>query len=898
MEKFLDNKWVPLIYDFCCRGPSDNITLEYLRDNGSKYEISSGRAASLKFNELYSGSQWHIPELEESIYCPMLYLVDNGYLERHMFVFINHENIENCLKNNVAVPNRRFFKMLLGEHLRETKKCRRSSINELVDNIPNNDYRKPKYYSRNNKKSDRFKINNPKLKKIIDKTMKQVDYDVDTKVKNIPELALKLYKYQHSDVKWMLNIEKNGPRKLLYKQLDDDASVYKYSIRNIIFSKHVNYKLRKINTDVPIPITFYGGCLADEVGLGKTIDMLALSVINKPVNPKDIGYRYENRIFSGATVIVCPSQLCGQWRSEIEKNLMHKETKKYKKQKIISFITKVHLKKYSYKDLCEARYVIISFNYLKNTAYTENVHQNEYMSTIDYRKKLDEDSIKNFQKFHMEDYLEKKYTNLSMVHWHRIIFDEFHELHDISGKTLIKKAVCTMNSSFRWCVSGTPFANGEAGLYDIMLFLSGKDVNRNKIDIYEQDYSNLIRRNTKDGVSTEFRLPKIINKPIFLDFSLTERSMYNAYISNSNNSKRDVYLRKLCCHPNLANETRNFLNNCTTLKDMETNMVMYYKNLVENTKVNIKELDGQLSLQCVILGDFNPSTTKEEVYSVENEIKRLQNTIENKKNELRGHESSYNFFANVVDSIKDEQVEDCGICLDEIDKSDTGVTKCGHIYCYDCLKQVLKYSPKCPSCRTKLSNKDIFLMTYDNLKNKDIDGVNKDEMAELIDSVGTKLANLIMYLKNYKEHCIIFSQWYDLLINVGQVLDKNGIKNIFCKGTAYHRTAAIRKFNENDKYKVIMLSSSNAASGINLTKASTIIMIDPVYGEYKYRKDIEDQAIARAHRIGQKNDITVARFIIKNTVEEEIYNETVAKDIELHNDLPVPSDGQIIDIDA
>ena len=100
-----------------------------------------------------------------------------------------------------------------------------------------------------------------------------------------------------------------------------------------------------------------------------------------------------------------------------------------------------------------------------------------------------------------------------------------------------------------------------------------------------------------------------------------------------------------------------------------------------------------------------------------------------------------------------------------------------------------------------------------------------------------------------------------------------------------------------------MLSSENAASGINLTKASTIIMIDPVYGKYQYRKDIEDQAIARAHRIGQKNDITVVRFIIKDTIEEEIYNETIAKDIEnnMNNNYLDPinvSNDQIIDIDS
>jgi SNF2 family DNA or RNA helicase len=43
----------------------------------------------------------------------------------------------------------------------------------------------------------------------------------------------------------------------------------------------------------------------------------------------------------------------------------------------------------------------------------------------------------------------------------------------------------------------------------------------------------------------------------------------------------------------------------------------------------------------------------------------------------------------------------------------------------------------------------------------------------------------------------------------------------------------------------------------------------------QYRRDIEYQAIARSHRIGQEKPVTVIRFLIKNTVEENIYNDTM-----------------------
>jgi SNF2 family DNA or RNA helicase len=71
---------------------------------------------------------------------------------------------------------------------------------------------------------------------------------------------------------------------------------------------------------------------------------------------------------------------------------------------------------------------------------------------------------------------------------------------------------------------------------------------------------------------------------------------------------------------------------------------------------------------------------------------------------------------------------------------------------------------------------------------------------------------------------------------------------------------------------IILLSSRNAASGINLTAANKIILLEPVYGTKEYRYNIESQAIGRADRIGQKRPIDVLRFIIKDTIEEDIFN--------------------------
>jgi SNF2 family DNA or RNA helicase len=101
------------------------------------------------------------------------------------------------------------------------------------------------------------------------------------------------------------------------------------------------------------------------------------------------------------------------------------------------------------------------------------------------------------------------------------------------------------------------------------------------------------------------------------------------------------------------------------------------------------------------------------------------------------------------------------------------------------------------------------------------------------------------------------------------------------------RDKAIRDFTSKEDIKVCMLSSESAASGTNLTAASTVILLDPVYGTYEYRRNTEWQAIGRAYRMGQTKKVTVVRFIIKDTVEEEILKLNLIEDKKFKDDTAV-----------
>jgi SNF2 family DNA or RNA helicase len=62
---------------------------------------------------------------------------------------------------------------------------------------------------------------------------------------------------------------------------------------------------------------------------------------------------------------------------------------------------------------------------------------------------------------------------------------------------------------------------------------------------------------------------------------------------------------------------------------------------------------------------------------------------------------------------------------------------------------------------------------------------------------------------------------------------------------------------------LVSLKAGNA--GLNLVAASQVIIFDPFWNPY-----IEDQAIDRAHRIGQMRQVHIHRILVQKTVEDRI----------------------------
>ena len=80
------------------------------------------------------------------------------------------------------------------------------------------------------------------------------------------------------------------------------------------------------------------------------------------------------------------------------------------------------------------------------------------------------------------------------------------------------------------------------------------------------------------------------------------------------------------------------------------------------------------------------------------------------------------------------------------------------------------------------------------------------------------------------------------------------------------RGSLVEEFNKKDsKYFIFMLSTRAGGLGLNLQSADTVIIFDS-----DWNPQIDLQAQARAHRIGQTKEVRVFRFVTVNSVEEDI----------------------------
>ncbi len=112
---------------------------------------------------------------------------------------------------------------------------------------------------------------------------------------------------------------------------------------------------------------------------------------------------------------------------------------------------------------------------------------------------------------------------------------------------------------------------------------------------------------------------------------------------------------------------------------------------------------------------------------------------------------------------------------------------------------------------------------------------------------------------------LVFSQFVQMLKIIRAAIEKIGVPYSYLDGQTKERMKVVQEFEQDPKRRLFLISLKTGGTGLNLSSADTVILYDPWWNPM-----VENQAIDRAHRIGQTRKVQVFRLITKGTVEEKI----------------------------
>jgi SWI/SNF-related matrix-associated actin-dependent regulator of chromatin subfamily A3 len=418
--------------------------------------------------------------------------------------------------------------------------------------------------------------------------------------------------------------------------------------------------------------------------------------------------------------------------------------------------------------------------------------------------------------------------------WRRIVLDEGHQIRNPKAK--MAQAACALQADARWILTGTPIVNNLKDLYSHVKYLrlSGgleqfdifngtlirplKNGDQDATVLLQALMSTICLRRMKDMKFIDLRLPELIAHKYPIKFHSHEREKYDAFNAQA---KGLVDQMK-------HNEGNN--NTFTNLLEVLLRM---------RQCCNHWKLCGQDRVNRILaLAEEN------KVVDVMNQANRraLQDVLQ----------------------LKIDSQEECPICMDSF--RSPMITACAHVFCNECVERVIQEQHKCPMCRNELPDITLLVPPAAGF------GEGDDEEVDIDTNVtSSKIEALIKILKasqNAKDtKTVVFSQWTSFLDVVQAQLEVHGLRftRLDGKMPASKRDGAIDSLDEDPDCKIMLASLSVCSVGLNLVSANQVILADSWWAPA-----IEDQAVDRVHRLGQKRKCTVMRLVMEESVEEEV----------------------------
>ena len=143
-------------------------------------------------------------------------------------------------------------------------------------------------------------------------------------------------------------------------------------------------------------------------------------------------------------------------------------------------------------------------------------------------------------------------------------------------------------------------------------------------------------------------------------------------------------------------------------------------------------------------------------------------------------------------------------------------------------------------------------------------------------SASAKIEILLEHIteKTGNHKVLVFSQFVKMLDIVQEKLKENNIEYTYLDGktSLKEREARVNQFQSDDNKRVFLISLKAGGTGLNLTAADYVYILDPWWNPA-----VENQAIDRCYRMGQEKHVMAYRMVCTNTIEEKIMKLQQAK---------------------
>ncbi|KAK5274505.1 hypothetical protein LTR99_004787 [Exophiala xenobiotica] len=696
----------------------------------------------------------------------------------------------------------------------------------------------------------------------------------------------------------------------------------------------------------------FGGMVCDEMGFGKTIQMIANMLEGKP----DEGSPFKT------TLIVAPPSLVHQWMVEMDKhvkdNALGRILRYHRDSRLISNDVVSDLQAYD---------VIV-------TTYGEV--QRSYPMT-DPPKHLSSEVKKNewWKNFYLEHC-----GPLHKIKFHRIVLDEAHAIKNHTSKTSV--AVRALTGTFRWAITGTPIMNYIEELYPYFSFLKVPHTGdyptfchnycdnrstREPVDmgrIHNILRAIMLRRTHVDSLFNApiVKLPGISHTTHLVEFNSVERAIYNLvkrrYIHQINSysasgeltaNYRNVLsmllrLRMLCSHIFLCQEALKQMFVAAdietlwrvTSKEVETadqdaprvsTLVALRKMLQakDNTIMTCQTKEGVQSVAATPEADTNDDLSTGAAFALTFKFRRFLRTLTESNTWAELHVRSM-----------------CAKC--RLPPDEPMCTSCFHVYCKECLaamdferQQREEEKIACIECGAHFEetspcsglqelgfNSNEVAQRVEKLKTKrskaaknksstaavrrgsashsqtpageDDDELNEPpdwiEHGQVLSSAkltATKAAILNWQEKNPREKIIIYTQFLGLCRILARMCDTEKWGYVSFNGKMTLEAREKAIENFRDKESISIMICSLRAGGIGLNLTmASKVIILDLW----FNSSVEAQAYCRAFRIGQDKKVEVVRFAVKDSIDEDLIKMQDRKDVEVSGAIGPDSHGK------